>query len=142
MKNNIEAILNGYNAVPHSRLEAILTGRELTPVTKTEEGLMELVKGGETVEVTVIAKAPVFKGVGNISVIKNTSFVPLEGVTVSDEMGNDLTSAMQVTGSISMSNANSQKLTYTVTDSRGVQGFKHRWITVVEPEEEIEEETE
>ena len=89
---------------------------------------------GETVEatrtVTVANEAPVFAGVDDTEVQQGGDFDPMAGVSASDAEDGDLTSKIEVEGSVDTSTEGTYTLTYRVTDSGGETVEATRTVTV------------
>ncbi|HOI84616.1 MAG TPA: extracellular solute-binding protein [Acholeplasmataceae bacterium] len=82
-----------------------------------------------TVTVTV-GEAPVFAGVGNVTVTFEQPFNPRQGVSVTDVEDGNLTAFFTVTGSVNVSLVGTYTLTYSVTDSAGNTTTATRVVTV------------
>ncbi|MFR5264382.1 glycosyl hydrolase family 18 protein [Clostridium sp.] len=74
--------------------------------------------------------APIINGIENKTILVNEKFDKLAGVTASDKEDGDLTSKIKVTGEVDTSKAGEYKLTYSVTDSNGLETNKTIIITV------------
>ena len=77
-----------------------------------------------------INTAPVLNGLTNKTILINEKFDKLAGITASDKEDGDLTSKIKVTGEVDTSKAGEYKLTYSVTDSNGLETNKTIIITV------------
>ena len=64
---------------------------------------------------------------------QDSEFDPLEGVSAEDNVDGDLTSEIQVAGSVDTAKAGAYTLTYSVEDSRGNATTVERVVTVVAP---------
>lgn len=69
--------------------------------------------------IPVYNNPPVFHGVEDIDVLVGTSFNPLEGVTVTDEIDGNISQFSVSSTSVNTSNVGTQTITYTATDSWG-----------------------
>lgn len=76
--------------------------------------------------------APVFAGVGDVSVDYGADFDPLAGVTATDDVDGDVTAGIKVSGSVDTSKAGVYTLTYTVSDKAGNEATATRKVTVKE----------
>jgi uncharacterized repeat protein (TIGR02543 family) len=90
---------------------------------------------GETIEierqVTVVrVTTPILSGVQDVSIDLGSSFNPREGVSATDETDGDLTSTIQISGTVNSSEAGTYTLTYRVTNSQGQTEQVIRRITV------------
>jgi hypothetical protein len=90
---------------------------------------------GETIEierqVTVIrVTTPILSGVQDVSIDLGSSFNPREGVSATDETDGDLTSTIQISGTVNSSEAGTYTLTYRITNSQGQTEQVIRRITV------------
>lgn len=85
----------------------------------------------KTVKV-VDTKAPVFKGVKDITVYAYDGATKLQGITANDLGEGNVTSKIKVTGTFSANKAGKYKLTYTVKDTTGNTAKKTRTITVLD----------
>ena len=79
-------------------------------------------------------QAPVISGVGNQIITVGDSFDFLAGVTATDKEDGDLTDKIEVTGSVNTNEEGSYPLTYSVTDSSGIETTAKRVITVKKKE--------
>ncbi|MGL4773910.1 MAG: glycosyl hydrolase family 18 protein [Clostridium sp.] len=83
-------------------------------------------------------QAPVLSGIANKTINVGEAFDKMAGVTATDKEDGDLTSKIVVTGEVDINKAGVYELTYSVTDSKGLETTKTRTITVkeeaVEPE--------
>ncbi|MDU4910994.1 immunoglobulin-like domain-containing protein [Clostridium baratii] len=78
-------------------------------------------------------EAPVISGVKDVNLNINDKFNPLDGITASDKTDGDLTSKIKVTGTVDTSKAGTYKLTYEVSNSKGVKTTKTCTVTVGTP---------
>lgn len=78
-------------------------------------------------------EAPVISGVKDVNLNINDKFNPLDGVSASDKTDGDLTSKIKVTGTVDTSKAGTYKLTYEVSNSKGVKSTKTCTVTVGTP---------
>jgi hypothetical protein len=76
------------------------------------------------------AKAPVLNGVEAVEIMVGETFDPKAGVTATDEVDGDLTSAIVITGTVDVNKAGEYELTYTVTNSAEKVTSKRRVVTV------------
>jgi hypothetical protein len=74
---------------------------------------------------------PVILGVDDVTIEKNSVFVPLQGVTATDVEDGDLTSEVQYSGNVNPNAVGTYTATYTVTDSDGNVTVEERTVTVV-----------
>ncbi|MGL5531945.1 MAG: immunoglobulin-like domain-containing protein, partial [Culicoidibacterales bacterium] len=74
--------------------------------------------------------APVFSGVANTTIQVGQAFDALAGVQATDKEDGDLTSQIQVAGSVDANVEGTYTLTYTVTDSQELTTTATRVITV------------
>ena len=77
-------------------------------------------------------QAPVLTGVGNKTITVGDSFDALAGVKATDKEDGDVTSKIQVTGTVDTAKVGTYTLMYTVSDSEGLTTTTTRVITVVE----------
>ena len=71
----------------------------------------------------------------NPTIIQGTTFDVKAGVKASSAIDGDLTSQIVVTGEVDSSKTGTQKLIYSVTDSKGNKATLQRTVTVLEPDE-------
>jgi hypothetical protein len=82
---------------------------------------------------------PVINGINNKNIDQGSTFDPLEGVTVIDNIDGEITlTASNVTGTVDTATLGEYELTYTVSDAAGNEATETRTITVVEPSEDPE----
>ncbi len=74
--------------------------------------------------------APTLSGVSNVEINLGDSFNKLAGVKATDKIDGDLTSKIQVTGSVDTQKAGSYTLSYSVTNSKGKTATAKRTVTV------------
>jgi len=74
---------------------------------------------------------PVISGADNVTIEKNSAFVPLLGVTATDVEDGDLTSEIDYSGNVNPNAVGTYTATYTVTDSDGNVTIVNRTVTVV-----------
>ena len=74
--------------------------------------------------------APVFEGVADKTIEKGTSFDSLDGVTAYDELEGDVTSLINVYGTVDSNENGTYFLRYTVEDESGNEAIIVRYITV------------
>lgn len=93
----------------------------------------------ETIAELVDTTAPQLFGIGDLIVAKNSTFNPLTGVTVRDNVSKTLTAAdIEVTGTVDTSVIGSYEITYTIEDEAGNVGTYVRSIEVIEKEDMLE----
>ncbi|MDI3236409.1 DUF5011 domain-containing protein [Exiguobacterium antarcticum] len=84
-------------------------------------------------KVTVIDKVnPIFSGIKDIQINFGQDFNPLTGISASDNSDGDLTSAIQVSGSVDVNKAGTYPLTYSVTDQSGNTVSASRTVIVID----------
>ena len=83
-------------------------------------------------EVPGVNSAPVINGVSDKTINVSEEFDALEGVSASDKEDGDLTDEIEVLGSVNTEEAGIYSLTYSVSDSEGLNTTKIRKITVQE----------
>ena len=71
----------------------------------------------------------------NPTIIQGEAFDPRAGVKANSKVDGDLTSNITITGEVDTSKTGTQKLVYTVIDSKGNKTTLARTITVLEPDE-------
>ncbi|MFI3211017.1 MAG: glycosyl hydrolase family 18 protein [Peptostreptococcaceae bacterium] len=81
--------------------------------------------------------APVFNGIVNTTITEGDAFGVLAGITATDKEDGDLTSKIVVSGNVDTNKAGTYVLTYSVTDSEGLETKATRTITVEQKEEII-----
>lgn len=74
--------------------------------------------------------APVITGAGDVTIPEGTAFNPMQGVAATDAEDGDLTSAINVSGTVDTNTAGVYTLTYTVTDSANQTVTVTRTVTV------------
>lgn len=84
-----------------------------------------------TTPVVTTDNDPVIMGAGNITIEKNSTFVPLEGVYAVDAEDGILTSSIVYSGNVNPNATGTYTATYTVTDSDGNIAEVIRTVTVV-----------
>ncbi len=77
-----------------------------------------------------VNSAPTINGVADKTIKINEEFDPLQGITASDREDGDLTDKIEVTGNVDVNTIGEYDLTYSVTDSEGLNTVKNRKITV------------
>ncbi len=82
---------------------------------------------------------PTISGTGNATLEVGESFDPLAGVSADDENDGDLTSDIEVSGSVNVNAAGTYTLTYSVENSEGESVSVTRTVTVESAEEEPDE---
>ena len=80
--------------------------------------------------VNVDNHVPTIRGANGLLLPLGAPFNPMEGITASDKEDGDLTSAVQVTGSVDTSKGGLYSLLYTVTDRHGAEGYALRAVVV------------
>ena len=84
-------------------------------------------------KVTVIDKvSPVFSGIKDLQINFGEDFNPLTGISASDNSDGDITSAIQINGSVNVNKAGSYSLTYSVTDQSGNTVSASRTVIVID----------
>jgi len=84
-----------------------------------------------TREVSVtLGEAPVFAGIGDITITYGSVFNSLQGVTATDEEDGVLTSMITVTGTVDVNMVGDYTLTYSITDSSNNTITRTRVVTV------------
>ncbi|WP_181675809.1 immunoglobulin-like domain-containing protein [Listeria rustica] len=78
----------------------------------------------------VVTEVPVITGATDVTLQLGESFDPMEGVYAADKEDGDLTSKLQVGGTIDVNQAGVYGLSYSVSDSDGNTGFTTRIVTV------------
>ncbi|KLE17556.1 glycosyl hydrolase family 18 protein [Clostridium sp. C8] len=76
--------------------------------------------------------APVINGATNKQIYIGDSFNPLAGITASDKEDGDLTNKIIVSGTVDTTKAGTYNLTYSVTDSKGLNATAKAIITVID----------
>jgi ABC-type oligopeptide transport system substrate-binding subunit len=95
-------------------------------------GLFTIAACGPTEETpTPEAKAPVLVGIQNSQIQVGDAFDPRAGITASDEVDGNLTSAIVVTGTVNTGVAGTYTLTYSVTNAAGKTTTVTRTVTVI-----------
>lgn len=79
-----------------------------------------------------VNEKPVITGVSDKTIFVGDSFDKLAGIKAIDKEDGDLTNQIKVEGNVDTSKAGSYKLTYTVTDSKGLQAKENATIIVKE----------
>ncbi|MGL4913304.1 MAG: immunoglobulin-like domain-containing protein, partial [Romboutsia sp.] len=77
-----------------------------------------------------VNEAPVFAGVTDKTIKVGQIFDALAGVTATDKEDGNLTDKIEVTGKVDTSKAGKYTLTYSVTDSKGLETVAKRTITL------------
>ncbi|CAM3914356.1 immunoglobulin-like domain-containing protein [Vibrio aquimaris] len=89
----------------------------------------------EVRQVTVYNTAPVINGINNETILVNSDFDPMEGVSATDAEDGDISnSAIQVSGQVNTEIVGQYTLTYQVTDAAGETTTNDRIITVTDEE--------
>ena len=84
-------------------------------------------------KVTVIDKiSPIFSGIKDIQINFGQEFNPLTGISASDNSDGDITSTIQVSGSVDVNKAGTYSLTYSVTDQSGNVVSTTRTVIVID----------
>ena len=89
----------------------------------------QVIFGDETVGPEV-NQAPTLSGISNKTITIGDNFNPLASVKANDKEDGDLTSKVKVSGTVDTDKAGKYTLTYSVTDSKGLETTKTRVITV------------
>jgi hypothetical protein len=84
-----------------------------------------------TTVTTTVDQSPVIAGADDITIEKNSGFIPLAGVTASDPEDGDITDDIRYSGNVNPNAVGTYTATYTVTDSAGNVTIKTRIVTVV-----------
>ncbi|WP_275400326.1 immunoglobulin-like domain-containing protein, partial [Enterococcus faecium] len=84
----------------------------------------------------IVDEAPSITGVGNRTIKVGTAFNPLDGVKATDKEDGDLTSKIQIDGTIDNEKSGEYTLIYSVEDSKNNKTTANRVIKVVEEVEE------
>lgn len=79
-----------------------------------------------------VNQAPVLSGVNNKTIKVGESFDKMAGVSATDKEDGDLTSKINVEGDVDTAIAGKYELTYSVSDSKGLETVAKRTITVEE----------
>ena len=88
-------------------------------------GVLAACGGGEA-----DTEAPVISGVDDATILRDTSFDALEGVSATDNVDGDVTSAIEVAGSVDIEAVGTYFLRYSVSDEAGNTREETRYITV------------
>ncbi|MDA9556581.1 DUF5011 domain-containing protein [Vibrio sp.] len=91
--------------------------------------------GNETAEarnVEVYSVKPVIEGISDVSILLDSDFDPMLGVSAQDEEDGDLTSQVTVNGQVNTSQFGLNTLTYQVTDSAGQTTTEYRVVEVTD----------
>ncbi|MGL4735848.1 MAG: glycosyl hydrolase family 18 protein, partial [Cellulosilyticaceae bacterium] len=75
-------------------------------------------------------QAPAIKGANDKTITVGQTFDPMAGITALDKEDGDLTAKVKVEGEVNVNEVGTYTLTYTVTDSEGLQTTVIRTITV------------
>lgn len=78
-----------------------------------------------------VDQSPVILGADDITIEKNSKFVPLAGVTAMDPEDGDISDDIRYSGNVNPNAVGTYTATYTVTDSAGNITVKTRIVTVV-----------
>uniref|UniRef100_UPI003132CD91 immunoglobulin-like domain-containing protein n=1 Tax=Enterococcus faecium TaxID=1352 RepID=UPI003132CD91 len=81
----------------------------------------------------IVDEAPSITGVGNHTIKVGAAFDPLDGVKATDKEDGDLTSKIQIDGTIDNEKPGEYTLIYSVEDSKNNKTTVNRVIKVVEP---------
>ncbi|EHN69070.1 M66 family metalloprotease [Aliivibrio fischeri] len=98
--------------------------------------------GSESVvtrQIDVHSEKPVFAGVNDLTIDAGTAFDPMSGVSATDAEDGDISSKIQVSGSVDVNTAGIYTLTYRVIDSASQTVAAIRNITVVAEVENCED---
>ena len=74
--------------------------------------------------------APVIEGTDDTTVYLDETFDPMEGVTATDHDGEDITSDIEVVGTVDTSTTGTDYIRYKVEDSEGLSSESARYVTV------------
>jgi len=74
--------------------------------------------------------APVLSGVEDITIFKDATFDPLDGVTALDDVDGDVSEDIEVTGTVDVATTGTYFLRYSVEDSSGNSREETRYVTV------------
>jgi hypothetical protein len=110
-------------------LDTIGTYNLTLSVTDSDGGVTTL---DFTLDVIATDDPATINGINPISVIQGSTFDPLAGVTATDSVDGNLTSSIQVSGTVDTAVLGDVTLTYTVTDSFGNVTTETRVVTVIE----------
>ncbi|MDP3952565.1 MAG: DUF5011 domain-containing protein [Microbacterium sp.] len=113
---------------------------EVTDSSLSVKTLRSEVHGSDAVnsvvdEVTLVrddVTAPEISVPATGEVEQGTEFDPLEGVTATDDRDGDLTSSIEVAGTVDVDTLGDYELVYTVSDAAGNEASVTRTVTVVE----------
>ena len=112
--------------------DGAVTGVSAGKVTITVTATSGKKTGEASLEITVVAdNKPVISGAEDTEVLKGVKFSPLEGVTARDEEDGDLTTKIQVEGSVNYNVVGTYTVTYTVKDKDNNVTTVTRTVTVV-----------
>ncbi|MGL5573942.1 MAG: glycosyl hydrolase family 18 protein [Sarcina sp.] len=89
---------------------------------------------GDSITPPIVNTAPSLSGIGNKTIFVGDSFDAMAGVKATDKEDGDLTSSIKLAGTVDISKTGNYTLTYSVTDSEGLETVKTRVITVKEKE--------
>lgn len=75
-------------------------------------------------------EAPVFAGVGDVTVVQGEKFDPMAGVSATDKEDGDVSERITVSGTVDVNAVGEYTVTYQVTDSQGATSTVVRTVTV------------
>ncbi|MFD4704749.1 immunoglobulin-like domain-containing protein [Gottfriedia sp. NPDC058432] len=136
VKNN--AFYNEDVTITYDEGTALLNGTVFkNGSTVTNEGKYTLVVQDEesnttTIKFTLDKTKPIFSGAADTSIQVGSSFDSKSGVTVTDNVDGDLTSKIQVSGSVDNQKPGEYQLVYSATDDAGNTATSIRKITVID----------
>ncbi|WP_416145255.1 immunoglobulin-like domain-containing protein [Planococcus koreensis] len=133
---------------------AVKASAEDPDATVSRQELLTLVPGANVYTVKVKAKdgtqkdyhvaitavdkgQPVFSGVADSIIKTGSTFDKMAGITALDEVDGDLTSVIEITGSLNTEMPGQYKLSYSVTDKTGNTATIERSITVMDDQKPI-----
>src|SRR6056297_2329114 len=99
---------------------------EEDPVCDDDQTLID----GECVDNEVDNTAPTLSGVEDVTVYKDGSFDPLDGVTATDDVDGDVTADIEIAGTVDVATTGTYFLRYSVEDAAGNKREETRYITV------------
>jgi len=100
---------------------------EEDPVCEDDQELVD----GECVDIAdEDTTSPTFSGVEDVTVYKDSNFDALDGVTATDDVDGDVTSDIEVTGSVDITTTGTYFLRYSVEDAAGNKREVSRYVTV------------
>ena len=110
----------------------------LTVMLLACNGITTMTTTGETTATTTLPTTaeptdndPVILGADDVTIEKNTTFIPLQGITATDVEDGDLSDAVVYSGNVNFNAVGVYTATYTVTDSDGNVAIEERTVTVI-----------